>query len=121
MKFRPVTFSDERRLKSASRWKRIDAGQSPSGAIAEFCRNCMQTNTHVADCTSVGCPLFPYRPGADRDDAVKRRDGIDVPSQSDYDSLIAVWHEEHPEAIARAIAMQSGKQDVFDDVEEANG
>ncbi len=103
-RFQPVTFADERRLKHPARWKRIDAGQSPTGAIVEFCRQCMQTDTNVRDCPARSCPLFPYRPGADAPDAVQRT-SRDVPSQSDYERMIEVWRAAHPEAAERAKAL----------------
>lgn len=89
MKFIPKTFVDERRLKAPAKFQRIDAGQSPTGAITEFCRGCMQTHSDVSDCPLRKCPLFPYRPGADKPDATQRRPGIDIPSPEEYAELIA--------------------------------
>lgn len=77
----------ERRHEAPAKWKRIDAGESPRGAITEFCRSCMQTHRNVEDCPDRTCPLFPYRPGADRPTANRRVAG-DVPTPEEYDQMV---------------------------------
>ena len=63
----------------------MDYGNSKSAAIAEFCRSCMVTHGSVSDCPCVGCPLFPFRPGADAAGATARRPGIDIPTKEWYE------------------------------------
>lgn len=45
------------------------SGRRPLGAIHAFCRECMGWEglpESVANCKSEACPLFPYRPGAEK-------------------------------------------------------
>lgn len=85
LKWKPVSFTDERRVKHPGRGLAMDYGNSKSTAITEFCRGCMLTHGNVSDCTSKDCALFPFRPGADAEGAVVRVPGVDVPTREWYE------------------------------------
>jgi len=44
-------------------YKKAMTGRSRSAAVKAFCLECMgRHRTEVRDCSSVACPLHPYRP-----------------------------------------------------------
>lgn len=48
-------------------YRRACSGRSLRAAIDSFCWECFcWQRSMVADCTALGCPLFPYRPGRRR-------------------------------------------------------
>lgn len=82
----PERYTNEQRVKYPAKWQAIDYGNSPTGAIHGMCRECM-SQTDCSSCTDYGCPMFPYRPGADAAGATQRTPGIDVPSPEEYAEL----------------------------------
>lgn len=79
-------FVDELREKFPRMGMNVDYGKSRSSAINLFCRACIQAAS-AAQCPSVNCPLFLFRPGADSPDAKQRKPG-DVPSQEQYEEWL---------------------------------
>ena len=116
--WKPKTFSDERRAKHPGRGLAMDYDGSKTTAIVEFCRGCMVTNGSVADCTSVRCALFPFRPGADAPDAVVRKPGIDVPSREWYEEELRKRDPDGTKADAARERFAASRKQSAEGVEE---
>ena len=113
---RLVDYPTEYRVAHPSTALRIDSGSSPTAAIALFCRTCIGDN-HPRDCTGYTCPLFSYRPGADDENANKRRPG-DVPTEEQYRELQRLADPDGRRAQAtreRFAASRAGLASVEDD------
>lgn len=81
----PDRFANVRRIQHPGRGEAVDHGNSRATAIEEMCRECLG-QIDCSDCTDRQCPLFPFRPGADKEGANQRKPG-DVPTQAEYAEL----------------------------------
>lgn len=53
-------------LKRPSRAIRLYYGRSRAAAVAEKCIDCVGSPHEAKRCPATTCPLWPYRPGAER-------------------------------------------------------
>lgn len=115
-------YWNRRRAKYPGRGLAMDYDRSRTTAIEEKYRDCMQ-EADCSECTSPACPLYPFRPGAER--VNNRVAGEHVPTREEYEQAIEKQRLERDpdgskaEALRTRInAMHEAKRGQFDELGE---